>query len=413
VSLDVGAVASQVRQMGQDIALADSDFRDRVRWARHLLQDNSQHYREIADNVKRSKEPRLGRAALPQEPLAARHAAPSCPTAYLVAAADGSQAEPDRQGYVSYYLINTGTAIIRYGAEAKASFSSTPRLFYRPQDMYVTQERDPSLPPDLEPEAVPVDADILAMKRSLAEIEELSHLAQTLPRDLPLLLLIDGTLTLFAKSTDRDRWVAEHFVKGYQRALEEIRHAHVPVAGFISRSSATWVMDMLQVGLCQRRVDVCAYCRQRASREREGCALADLRDRVLYDDTLNEEGVLPPLAPGERSALFQTSASLYREYGTNQPVLFYMNSGREIAKVQVPMWVADDRQLLDQVHAIVWQQCRNGDGYPTVLVRAHEQAVITAADRETLDNLVLAQMVRQHIRVRESAKRRSKQVRAV
>jgi hypothetical protein len=413
VSLDLIALATQVREMGEDIASTKSDVTDRVRWARLLLQKHSNSYHEVAATIRQSRQTRTARAALPMEPLAARHAPPLCPYDYAVAAADGSQAEPDRHGHVIYYLINIGTALIRYGHNAAASFRSIPRLYYRHEDLYVVEEREANATLDDEPREAAVDGEILAMKRSVAEIEDLARLAQNVPSDLPAVLLIDGTLTLFAKLTGEDAWVGKQLIGQYRAALDEIRQMGLPIAGFISRSNATWVIDMLRVGVCQRQVEHCAFCRGRSQGDERGCALSGLRDRVLYDNTLNEPDVPAPLRRGERSALFQVSASLFQDYGPNEPVMFYLNTGHEIAQVQVPMWVAQDEKRLHQVHAVVYDQCQNGNGYPTALTRAHEQAVVTASDRETVDNLILAQLVKLKLTIPISEKARSKQVRGI
>ena len=412
MSLDVLAVAGQVRQMGEDIASAQSDLLDCVRWARKLMRDHSQGYREIKTNIVQSHQPRTARAALPLEPLATRRAAPPPPPAYTCAAVDGSQAEPDRHGHVSYYLINTGGVLLRYGADAFARLRTVPRLYYRREDLSVIEQRGDDWPPEQQPREAPIDAEILAMKRSLAEAEDLARLAQDIPDDPPALLMLDGTLTLFAKSTGEDAWVVEQLKKQYCAALERIRELGLPVAGFISRSNATWVMDMLQVGVCERHAESCAFCSGRLDGPQKGCALAELRDRFLFDATLDEPDA-PRLRPGERSALCQQSSSLYKDYMSNEPAMFYLNTGREIAQVQLPMWAARQADLVDRVHALVYAQCVNGGGYPTVLTRAHEQAIVTAADRETLDNLVLAQLVNLGVRVPVSEKARSKQVRGI
>ncbi len=412
MSLDVLAVAGQVRQMGEEIASAQSDVHDCVRWARRLMRDNSQRYDEIKASILASREARTARAALPMEPLATRRAAPAPPAAYTCAAADGSQAEPDRHGHVSYYLINTGAVLLRYGAEPFARFYSLPRLYYRRDDLSIIEERGDDWPPTQQPREAPIDAEILAMKRSLAEVEDLARLAQEMPQDPPPLLMLDGTLTLFAKSTGEDVWVVEQLKRHYCRALERIQPLGIPVVGFISRSNATWVMDMLRVALCPRHTESCAFCRTRVGGPQQGCALADLRDRFLYDAMIDEPE-WPSLQPGERSALFQLSASLYKDYAANEPAMFYLNTGREIAQVQLPMWAARRSDLVDRVHSLVYEQCVNGGGYPTALTRAHEQAIITAADRETLDSLVLAQLIKLGVRVPVSEKARSKQVRGI
>lgn len=411
MSLDIVAVAGQVRQMGEDIAAAQSDFRDCVRWARRLMRDHSNDYAQITKAIRASKELRTARAALPLEPLAARYPAPPCPPSYIAGAADGSQAEPDRHGHVAYYLINIGTSLLQYGQDSSASFKSVPRLYYKREDLTIVETLPEDGPPGKQPREAQIDGEILAMKRSVAEIEDLARLAANIPNDVPALLMVDGTLTLFAKSNGDTAWVGDLLTGQYREALEKIRNMGLPVVGFISRSNASWVMDMLQVGVCQRKVDACPFCRSRDAKA--GCALVHLRDRFLFDATLNEPGLPPPLQRGERSSLFQQSSSLYKEYDANEPAMFYLNTGREIAQIQVPKWVAEKPDLLDQVHALVYAQCQNGGGYPTVLTRSHEQAVVTAADRDMLDELVLARLVKLKIKVPVSEKARSKQVRGI
>ena len=415
MSLDIVAVAGQVRQMGQDIASTQSDFRDCVRWARRMLQTNSKRYREVAGNIAESRQPRTSRAAVPMmEELAAHFAAPPCPESYVAAAADGSQAEPDRHGHVAYYLINTGAALIRYGSAPAASFHTEPRLCYRHDELYVVEKLAQGGNAGATPREALVSDEILAMKRSVAEIQDLARLAENIPADTPAILMIDGTLTLFAKASNaQDAWVGDQLVAEYQAGLDAIRKLGLPVVGFVSRSNASWVMDMMQLSLCERKADICDFCAERPNQQPPGCALAQLRDRFLYDGTLDEPGLPRPLQPGERSAVFQMSATLYRNYMWNEPAMFYLNSGHEIAQVQVPMWVAKEPDRLHQVHALVYAQCANGGGYPTVLTRAHERAVVTAEDRERLDNMVAAQLIKRGISLPVSEKARSKQVRGI
>jgi len=56
--------------------------------------------------------------------------------------------------------------------------------------------------------------------------------------------------------------------------------------------------------------------------------------------------------------------------------------------VEVPSWVAESKELLDLAHALVFDQVRRGGGYPVALAEAHEQAVVSAQDREAFWSLV-------------------------
>jgi hypothetical protein len=74
-------------------------------------------------------------------------------------------------------------------------------------------------------------------------------------------------------------------------------------------------------------------------------------------------------------------------YGPHRIQFFYLRVGRELARVEFPAWVADDGHL-DLVHTLVYDQCKRGQGYPNVLARAHEQAVIHSDERRQLDMLI-------------------------
>ena len=85
----------------------------------------------------------------------------------------------------------------------------------------------------------------------------------------------------------------------------------------------------------------------------------------------------------------------------------------EIARVEVPQWVATDDTLLNLTHALVLDQCQRGQGYPVALSEAHEKAVVTGADRENFWELVESSMVAEHMPSTGSAKSFSKKTRWV
>jgi hypothetical protein len=106
-------------------------------------------------------------------------------------------------------------------------------------------------------------------------------------------------------------------------------------------------------------------------------SLAGLTDRWLFEQTL---------APGERSALFESASRIQRAYGESRICFFYLGipaaSGlAEVGRVEVPQWLADDPALVDLVHAVVLSECEKGGGYPMILSEAHERAVIRAHEK--------------------------------
>ena len=96
--------------------------------------------------------------------------------------------------------------------------------------------------------------------------------------------------------------------------------------------------------------------------------------------------------------------------GTEWSYFFYLNSGTEIARVEVPDWVADNRELLARGHAMLVRQCELGLGYPVVISEAHEQAVVSGHDRAEFRRLAIMLMERQGLPTPESAKTISKRL---
>ena len=99
-------------------------------------------------------------------------------------------------------------------------------------------------------------------------------------------------------------------------------------------------------------------------------------------------------------------------WGTSGP-FFYIKVADEIARVEIPQWVAMDENLLNLAHTLVLDQCQRGHGYPVALSEAHEKAVVTGVDREEFWQLVESFLVEEHLPSLSSAKSRSKRTRWV
>jgi NurA-like 5'-3' nuclease len=123
---------------------------------------------------------------------------------------------------------------------------------------------------------------------------------------------------------------------------------------------------------------------------------------------------LLPLAEGERSGLFQSSSAISQQrYGEHKIHYFYLNAGKEIARVEIPEWVALNPEHLELVHSIVFDQCQRGDSYPRSLAEAHEKAVISMSDREMFWRLVDGNLINHHLSTSLSAKERNKKIRGL
>ena len=81
--------------------------------------------------------------------------------------------------------------------------------------------------------------------------------------------------------------------------------------------------------------------------------------------------------------------------------------------MEIPQWVALDDSRLKLTHTLILDQCRRGHGYPVALAEAHEQAVITGADRLNFQHLLELSLAEEKIEVTTSAKSKSKRTRWV
>ena len=118
------------------------------------------------------------------------------------------------------------------------------------------------------------------------------------------------------------------------------------------------------------------------------------------------------LSQGERSDLFVSQSSVVKKrYGAHRVYFFYLKVDDEIARVEIPQWVATDESRLNLVHSLILDQCRRGNGYPVALTEAHEQAVVTGVDRESFWQLVESSLVDERLPSLGSAKSQSKRMR--
>jgi hypothetical protein len=145
-------------------------------------------------------------------------------------------------------------------------------------------------------------------------------------------------------------------------------------------------------------------------------AITDEALRRLGDwERLTDGALFDFLQPGERSALFVHASPAnelyYTPYG-HTLYFFYVNAGRAgkpaLLRVEVPEWVARDPGRLDAVHVALVEQSRVSDGFPYVLMRAHELAVVTMAERRSFDEMVMGALIRQNLRPGISQKAQGK-----
>jgi hypothetical protein len=111
---------------------------------------------------------------------------------------------------------------------------------------------------------------------------------------------------------------------------------------------------------------------------------------------LTDRALFGTLQPGERSALLVRGTAANRDFRARGHAIysFYLNTGADVARVEMPEWAALQSERLDLVHTALHDQCRFNNGYPYVLTRADEQAVIQGEEREALEAMIVQAMAR-------------------
>jgi hypothetical protein len=255
---------------------------------------------------------------------------------------------------------------------------------------------------------IPIEGNLLSARRDIVEGVELVGLCdEFLDRSVPSLALQDGTLVRWTLA-GADKAVQQQFLQPYLRYLDTFKERQIPVASYISRPRAPEVSGIIRLMFCpdvqvgEGKGAKCNDCSDVAAGRIPSCMICQgLTDADILGDTLAE---------GQRGPLFVSLSRVNIEaYGDHLIHFFYLRVGREIARVEVPRWVAEDRAALDRVHTLIYDQCMRGQGYPVALARAHEQAVVKAADRRAFQSMVEGSLMRAELPTENSRKRDSKE----
>ncbi|MFH1381809.1 MAG: DNA double-strand break repair nuclease NurA [Chloroflexota bacterium] len=393
--LDLTKVAGQVDRMVTSLKNGVADKQQRLNYALETLGGEAVDIAKLQRKIAASKTTWLVAGLV--ERLNAHFPAPPLPDEFTVMATDGSHIEVDRHQAARCYLINIGNVVLHYGAHPEAVLDSVPSLYAGDDDLVMT-------PPDGKGREQVVVGPLLGLKRGVDECRHLAELAAKLPPQRPALALLDGTLVLWGLEAYPEFITQSLLEQGFLTCLEQMRKlgSHLAMASYISSPRGTDVVNALRVAICPNDPPDCdRYC---AGQEERGCeGVAGVLDQELFFNVLGQ---------GERSALFMSQSSVVRQhYGEHHIYFFYLRVEDEIARVEVPQWVARDEKRLNLVHSLVLDQCRRGQGYPVALSEAHEQAVVREADRQNFWQLVESLLVEEHLPTPTSGKGRSKRTR--
>jgi hypothetical protein len=385
MSLELNKLTHDVDALGANMTVRLNELAERLPAAEAVLDSIGLADDNLQRKVQAALAFRWAGAVPTAEPVNAVYPLPPIPARFNVIAADGSQIYPDRHALALYYLINVGSIVFRHGVPRAPSVQSRPRVFYRDADLYTGDGRQ-------KPSAI-IDAE-----RDCAELAELARLAGVEAGSAPSVALLDNGLLLYLALQEEDQQLVKQMLDTYLAQLTALRQTGAAIGGVVDRPRAVPVVRLLRLHMLEPDEISEAALRSLGPFEH-------VTDAMLYRR----------LKPGERSAIFEyASPANQMRYKPAQHSLyfFYLNAGGQrgdvLLRVEVPEWVAGEPAQLNLVHAAVVEQGRVSGGFPYVLMRAHELAVVTVRERTHFEQMVMGAMVRRGLQPAISQKAQGK-----
>ena len=368
--LDFHRLAGQFQDFTTYRRDEDRRHADRLDNALAALAACSPGWEALRDDVLAEAE-RAGRQrsplrAIPHARPDGRNACAPCPRPVTVVATDGSQIYPDRHVEPTCYILNVSRIAFHYGTDEPPLLAAEPELRYRARDLV-------DLAPDGEEARFDVTTEVVSALRDERELHWLFETARWARHPgRPLVALADGTLIRWMLRGMKNRALEDRLVARYVAELERFRAEGIPVASYVSRPGNAEVVHLLR------------YWRGESDEVEAEDTLRGLLDRALFERVL---------AVGERSAVFASGSRILEDYGEHHIVYFYVRLPREVARVELPQWVARNADWVGLIHGVVLDEAEKGAGYPMILSEAHERAVVRTREAEVFYRILERQML--------------------
>ena len=393
MTLEFERLTADLEQMALTTARRYELRRERLDEALAALETYRTNWTAVANALslarKRGDE-KLYRSARPfdeTEPLDTAVDAPAPPPQATLLATDGSQIMPDRHAAYLYYLINVGGIVYHHGESRPPETFTVPQLVYPPDDN------------DLD--TFNISSGAVSIERDVKEIETLAQQTFHHRHDSDLTLAVLDQRLLYWPIGSAG--VAENAaVTEWGNHMTGIRQTGALLCGYIDRPGSIGVTTLLKsvTAVSDPKFNWRLLGTQKATQ--------GLTDRDLF-------GAL--LAPGQRSKVFvyvsPPNNTFAEQDPANEVCFFYVNpasSGQQIARVDIPRWVAEDEAAVTAVHALIIDQCRLLGDYPYVLARADETAVVGRQDASELNFMIDVIMERHGLHAGVTAKQGSKDI---
>ncbi|MBU4225787.1 MAG: DNA double-strand break repair nuclease NurA [Chloroflexi bacterium] len=385
--LNFQQVYERIREIGAAAGPRQKQLDGLRQRALGLLKYYADKAAELGEKVDRARQadPSL-RCAIPLDGrLDASYPAPAFEKPVTLLAADGSQIAPDRHAAVLYSLVNVGALVMELGS------GKAPQVFTDSSLLYDDEIYAQHL---LGTDTGMLTGEAIEMRRDIAERRKLLELAGQVTR--PCVALTDGPVELWgAKDGGAEEY--RRNLEIHKSILSQLQTKNVTVAGYVDKPGADLVVRLLEIAVLSSDEEYKEIRKQHS--------LRGVTDRWLYNSLLKG---------GHRSSVFGLQSGSRAHYTGDLTLHFlYLNVGDEkhpaLVRVEIPKWVADDKEKLDLLHAVLLQQCSimGAKPYPYILHRAHEVAVVTYEDRKQVEQMLQMELRRAGGEVEEESSKQS------
>ncbi|MDB9525681.1 DNA double-strand break repair nuclease NurA [Oscillatoria sp. CS-180] len=374
--LDLMKLAQQMQGISNHLRNEAEAAGRRVSIATKLMSQAQTRQTELVEQLEAFRDRIPFAIAQPIEPLNTRIDIQTAPEAHTVLATDGSQISPSHHEIAYCYLLNIGRVVLHYGQSRYPLLDSLPEVVYRPEDLHVSRQWGIRT------------EEWMGHRRTVSEAVALSELAISAHGDrfgtAPTLALTDGSL-IYWFLEDLPGNARDRILPPILSAWDQLQAASIPLIGYVSASRSGEALNFLRLQSCPFETPDClTHCA--AERDRLPCQVFDpLRDVALW---------ATDLTPGQRGPLYRSSANILESYGDHRVYFCYVHVGAEVARVEMPEWVALDDTLRNAALEMMITQVQKGYGYPVALAEAHNQAVVRGGDRTRFFALLEREMIR-------------------
>lgn len=299
------------------------------------------------------------RCAYPlDENLASSYPVPASVIQATLIAADGSQIVPNRHDALQYYVINVGAIAMQVGS------GNTPEVFTDTK-LHMLDEFEDTFFSDGQ----------VALQRDVAERKKLLQVAEKFSGTI--IALTEGQLELWGAVDSDNSKDFEKSLQDYISVLKEMEKQGIITSGYVDKPGANWVVRLLEIAMIPQ---------DELPKLKKYHPFIGVTDLWLFSQLLGKQ---------ERSAIFKLQAKSAEKYQDSISIhFFYINVGSEkkpkIARVDIPLWVANNKEALNTLHAALIEQAKimGNEPFPYLLHRAHEIAVVTHKEKEEIDQML-------------------------